>query len=186
MWLLRQKLNKRKQLPSETGNEFAVAIRRPAHRINLPHSECINYFIQSLRADLKNFVILQRPKSFEEAEMHAKLKDPVPDPKPTDQTDEILKALAQLQEKSDPKPKPAIAAADRFHPLTNKATGEFRPVTRGEVGQMVSQVIRQELRGQNNRHANYQNTRGRRSFQGQSICDFCNRPVTSLQRIDNE
>lgn len=187
VWLLRQKLNERKQLPSETVSEFAAAIRRLAQRINLPRSECINYFIQGLRADLKNFVILQRPTSFEEAEMHAKLKESVPDPKPTDRTDEILKALAQLHEKSDPKPKPAIAAADRFHPFSDKATGEFHPVTREEVGRIVSQVIRQELRGQNNRNANYQNTRGRRSFQGQPICDFCNRPghvlATCRQRM---
>ena len=49
----------------------------------------------------------------------------MPDPKPTDRTDEILKALAQLQEKTAPKPKPPIAAADRFHPFTEKATGAF-------------------------------------------------------------
>ena len=175
VWLLRQKLNERKQLPSETVSEFAAAIRRLAQRINLPPSECINYFIQGLRPDLKNFVILQRPKSFEEAEMHAKLKESVPDPKPADRTDEILKALAQLQEKTAPKPKSTIAAADRYHPFTDKAAGESRPVTREEVSQIVSQVIRQELRGQNSRHANYQNTRGRRSFLGQPICDFCNR-----------
>ena len=57
--------------------------------------------------------------------MHAKLKESVPDPKPTDRTDEILKALAQLQENSDPKPKPAIAAADRFHPFTDKSPESF-------------------------------------------------------------
>ena len=178
--LLRQKLNERKQLLSETVSEFAAAIRRLAQRINLPRSKCINYFIQGLRADLKNLVILQRPTSFEEAEMHAKLKESVPDPKPRDRTNEILKALAQLQEKTATKPKPTIAAADRFHPFTDKATGEFHPVIREEVGQIVSQVIRQELRGQNNRHANYQNTRGRQSYQGQPICDFCNRPGHAL------
>ena len=55
VWLLRQKLNERKQLPSETVSEFAAAIRRLAQRINLPHSESINHFIQGLRPDLKNF-----------------------------------------------------------------------------------------------------------------------------------
>ena len=56
-----------------------------------------------------------------------------------------------------------------------------------EVGQIVSQVIRQQLRGQIYRHGNYQNTRGRWSLQGQPICDFCNwsRHVlaTCLQRM---
>ena len=99
----------------------------------------------------------------------------------------LLKALAQLQEKTAPKPKSTIAAADRYHPFTDKAAGESRPVTREEVSQIVSQVIRQELRGQNSRHANYQNTRGRRSFQGQPICDFGNRSghvlATCRQRL---
>ena len=40
--------------------------------------------------------------SFEEAEMHAKLKESVSDPKCVDRTDKILKALAQLQEKTTP------------------------------------------------------------------------------------
>ena len=121
---------------------FAAAIRRLAQRINLPRSECINYFIQGLRADLKNFAILQRPTSFEEAELHTKRKESAPDPKLTDRTDEILKVFAQLHEKTAPKPEPAIAGADRFQPFTDKARGELRPVTREEVGQIVSQVIR--------------------------------------------
>ena len=55
-----------------------------------------------------------------------------------------------------------------------------------EVGQIVSQVIRQELRGQNNRHANYQNTRGRQSFQGQPFVIIAIDRVTSSQRVDIE
>lgn len=73
-----------------------------------------------------------------------------------------------------PKSKPTIAAAHRYHPFTDKATGERCPVTQEEAGQIVSQVIHQELRGQINRQRNYQTTRGRRSLQGHSICDFCN------------
>ena len=63
--------------------------------------------------------------------------------------------------KITPKSKPTIAAAHLYHPLTDKAIGEHRLMTQEEVSQIVSQVIRQELRGQINRHGNYQNTRGR-------------------------
>ena len=167
------KLNERKQLPSEKVSKFVTAIRWLAQWINLPHSECLNYFIQGLRPDLKNFVFLKCP-SFVEAKMHAKLKESAPDPKPADWTDKIWKALAQLHEKTTPKSKPTVAAAHRYHPFTDKAIGEHCPVTQEEVGQIVSQVIRQELRGQINRHGNYQNTRGRWPLQGQPICDFCN------------
>lgn len=63
---------------------------------------------------------------------------------------------------------------NRYQPLSDKVVGESHPVTREEVTRTVSDVIWQELRGQNNRFTNYQNTRGRQSFQGQPICDFCN------------
>ena len=106
--------------------------------------------------------------------MHAKLKESVHDLKPADRTDEMSKALAQLHKKTTPKSKPNITAAHRYHPFNDKATGERCPVTQEEAGQIVSQVIHQELRGQINRQTNYQTTRGRRSLQGHSICDFCN------------
>ena len=106
--------------------------------------------------------------------MHAKLKESVHDLKPADRTNEMSKALAQLHKKTTPKSKPTITAAHRYHPFTDKATGEHCPVTQEEAGQIVLQVIHQELRGQINRQRNYQTTRGRRSLQGHSICDFCN------------
>ena len=118
VWLLWQKLNERKQLPSEMVSEFAAAIGRLAQQINLPRSECINYFTQVLKPDLNNFVILQRPTSFEEAEMHAKLKESVPDAKPADRTDEILKALVR-----------SITRENCTKSKVGKGRGEFRPVT---------------------------------------------------------
>ena len=48
-------------------------------------------------------------------------------------------------------------------------------MTQEEVSPIVSQVICHELHGQNKMQANHQNTRGRRPFPGQPICDFCNR-----------
>lgn len=60
--------------------------------------------------------------SFEEAEMHAKLKESMSDPKCADRTDKILKALAQLQEKTTPKSKPIITSADHYHLFTDTET----------------------------------------------------------------
>lgn len=59
--------------------------------------------------------------------------------------------------------------------VQDNTAGEFHPLTREAVTQIVLQVIRKELRVQNNRHANYQNIRGWQSFQAQHIRDFCNR-----------
>ena len=64
-------------------------------RVGLTQALCITTFIQNLRPELKNYVLLQRPDSLEEAETHAKLKESLPDPKPADRTDETLNALAK-------------------------------------------------------------------------------------------
>ena len=50
-------------------------------------------FIQNLRPDLKHYILLQRPESLEAAEMHARMKESLPEPKIVDQTDEILSIL---------------------------------------------------------------------------------------------
>ena len=130
---------------------------------------------QLLYPGLKHLVMLQCPTFFEEVKMHAKLKEYVPNPKPADGSDEILKALTQLQEKSALKPKSTITPANHYHPFSDQAAGEFHPMTQEEVSQIVSQVICHELHGQNKMQANHQNTPGRRPFPGQPICDFCNR-----------
>ena len=49
VWLLRQKLNERKQLPTESVTTYAADIRRTCRRIDLPRSECVNHFIQGLK-----------------------------------------------------------------------------------------------------------------------------------------
>ena len=80
-----------------------------------------------------------------------------------------LRRSLNCKRKLREKPKRTIAATDRYHPFSHKATREFLLVKRKAVSQIVSQVIHQELRGQNNRHVNYQKTCGRRSLQGQPI-----------------
>lgn len=181
VWLLRQKLNERKQLPTESVGEFAADIRKIGQRINLPRSELMNQFIQGLRPELKSFVILQRPESFENAERHARLRESVQDPKPPDRTDEILKALANLQQQATAKEKSSIAAFDRTESRQSKVfPGESRPVTREEIAQIVSQQIRQEMR--RNPQFSGQHMRGRRTLDGRPICDFCNKPGHIIAR----
>ena len=174
VWLLRQTLNERKQLATESVSEFAAGIRRLGQRINLPRTECINYFFQGLKSELKSFVILQRPTSFEEAEMHAKLKESVPEPKPVDRTDEILKALAHMQQTAASRENSSVAEFDRYENTHSKPVPGERPVTRDDIARIVQQQIRQEMR-RNSRFSG-QNMRGRRTFDGRPICDFCNKP----------
>lgn len=75
----------------------------------MPHTECVTVFIQNLRPELKTYVILQRPEILGLAEMHAKLKESLPDPKPLDRFDELLEAITKLH--TTPKPIPSTAFA---------------------------------------------------------------------------
>ena len=94
LWLLRQKLNERKQLPTETVTTYAADIRRTCRRIDLPRSEWVNHFIQGLKPVLKSYVMLQRPQTLEEAENHARLKESTPDPT-SDKMDQVLSILTK-------------------------------------------------------------------------------------------
>ena len=170
VWLLRQKLYDRKQLPTETVAEFAAAIRRLCQRIALPRPECLTLFIQNLRPELKNHVLLQRPASFEEAEMHAKMKESLPDPKQVDRTDEILHALAKLNKPPSPTPIVAAYAPPNADQRTHPPQGNHS-LTRDDI----TQIVRQEMRRANTR-LNPPTQRGRRTFDGRPICDFCSKP----------
>ena len=100
--------------------------------------------------------------------MHAKLKESLPDPKPIDRTDEILNALAKLQTQT---PTPVVAA---YTPPSNEQQTHACPFQSAQqlTRDDVTQIIRQELRRTNNR-PNFQPQRGRRTFDGRPICDFC-------------
>ena len=152
-------------------SDFAATIRRVSQRVGLTQAKRITTFIQNLQPEIKNYVLLQRRDSMEEAKMHAKLKESLPDPKPTDHTEEILNTLSKLQTQM---PTPVFAAytppgnEQQTHAHTFHNT---QPLTRDDV----TQIIRQELRRTNNR-TNTQTQRGRRTFDGRPICDFCQKP----------
>lgn len=163
LWLLRQKLNDRRQLPTETVTTYAADIRRISGRINLPRSEMVNHFIQGLKPTLKSYVMLQQPQTIEEAETHAKLKESAPDPN-SDKMDQVINLLTTQKQT------PVVAAYSQANSTTQPQ--QNLPLSRDDVAQMV----RQELRRANSGHrANNRGTphRNQRSFDGRPICHYC-------------
>lgn len=77
-FMLRQQLNQRTQLPGETVQSYASDIKRRCVRLELTPTETLHAFIQGLRPDLQEFVVLQKPPNFEEAVSSAQLKSSVP------------------------------------------------------------------------------------------------------------
>ena len=139
-WSLRQKLNDRKQLPTESVSQYASDIRRiQCQRIDLPRLECVNYFVQGLKPEIKSYLVLQRPGTLEEAENHAKLKESVPEKKTDDRIDEILKAVAPLVKQAQT---PTVAAYDSYGNSQNptRAHRENQPISKEDIAQIVSHI----------------------------------------------
>ena len=171
VWLLRQQLLNKKQAPNETVAQFASEIRKLCQRLNVPTEESVNYLLNGLKPELKNYVILHRPKTFAEAETHAKLREALPEAKPKDRTDEILNALAKMKNSEEPK----IAAYNA--PFTTSQApragySQEKPLGRDEI----TQLIRQELRRSRNQQSQGQDYRNRRTFDGRPICNYCRKP----------
>ena len=74
-WRLRQILNERKQKEGELLSSYATDIRKQCSRLNLPPSEWLHHFVKGLRRDIKEYVALREPATFEAAENFAKLKE---------------------------------------------------------------------------------------------------------------
>lgn len=78
-WVLRQELAQRRQGSRETLSNYGTDIRKRCLRLDIPPPEQLHFFINGLRPELRNYVILQQPKNLEEAERYAKIKNSVSD-----------------------------------------------------------------------------------------------------------
>ena len=138
-WVLRQQLGQRKQSSSESLNEYSADIRRRCQRLGIPISEQLHYFIQGLRPDLRDYVILQQPKSLEDAENAARIKDSLGKSPSSNLTASDVLAMQQNfireLEQKQLLAKPTVAAYE-----------QERQPTRNSNDDSIRHVIREELR----------------------------------------
>ena len=74
-WILNQQLAQRKQKPNESLDTYVTDITRLCRRLEIGDKDAMRYFIDGLHDDeLKNYVLLQQPKTLLEAERAARLK----------------------------------------------------------------------------------------------------------------
>ena len=64
-------------MEKEPISEHSYSVRTYCARLNLPTSEWTHYFVQGLKPEICEYVILQRPENYETAENYAKLKESV-------------------------------------------------------------------------------------------------------------
>ena len=114
-WILLQQLGARKQLSNEPLDSYVANITRYCKRLSLSDEDSMRYLIDGLQSDLQTYVSLQRPKTFQEAEDLARIKDVVNKRQGVGQDQSVVRQLETILSKFSPKmgePKqPAIVAA---------------------------------------------------------------------------
>ena len=141
IWLLRQQLLNKRQTENESVAQFASEIRKLCLRLDLLVEESVHFVINGLKPELKSYVLLQRPKTFFEAQTFAKLKEAIPlYESPLYRTEEILSALSKLKSTGELK----VAAYNEQFATDNTEKSSETCLGREEI----TQIIRQELQSQ--------------------------------------
>ena len=81
IWLLRQQLLNKRQTENDSVAQFASEIRKLYLRSDLLVEESVRFFINGIKPELKSYVVLQRPKTFFEADTCANLRRQYPSTK---------------------------------------------------------------------------------------------------------
>ena len=148
-WLLRNELAKRKQGANESLSDYAVDIRKRCQRLLIPPVEQLHVFVQGLKEELRNYVVLQQPQNLEEAENFAKIKNSVGEATTQSLTVKDVVALQrdlieQLQNQNLLS-KPRVAAFDYSHEQTSQR--EQRPQADSKPqNHDLRRIIQEELR----------------------------------------
>jgi len=187
LWLAQQQLHQRKMAATETVANYSADIRRQCQLLRMPKPEWLHVFIQGLRADIREHLVLQQPQSFEQAEQLATLKEAVSKPTPTPPSAQQLAQalLSQFQ----PQP-PAPAKTQHVAAFSTSFHNDDRPdeaVTMSSIRSMIQTELRKALkdnfaqsdsrpRGSGYNAGRFDNrNRNRRTPEGHPICNTCNR-----------
>ena len=76
-FLFRKELYSRKQGPLEPLSLYTADIIKMCQQLSISDKDMMNIFINGLSSEIKNYVILNQPDSFEKAESLARLRDAV-------------------------------------------------------------------------------------------------------------
>ena len=191
-WVLRQELGQRKQKPNESLADYAAFIRQRCLRLGIPKAEEMQYYIQGLEPKIREFVILQQPKTMEEAENAAKIRNSVKEPQVSALTMSDVLALqrnfVQELQRDGLLSQPTSSGNSNAYRQTSQVPqrpDNFgpRPPRQNSDPQNLRQIIREELRSFNSARSrpqyqfNDRGTFGRstRTTNGDVICSYCKR-----------
>ena len=174
-WMLRTELYNCKQKPFESIDAYIENIAKYSQGLELSDQERLHAFIQGLRADIQQEVLLRSPTTYREAEAFARLKSSVAriaESKTSEasalatkgelsQLAESVRSLIAVKEKQE-----KIDITDRVKNLEDRIQAAISG---------PPQVSRPSYPGNQPNGGNFQPRGGRRT-DGLPVCYFCSRP----------
>ena len=160
-----QQLSDCKQGDAESVASFPKKVRDIASRLKISQADILRIFIRGLKAELKEHVQLQRPKTLDDAFQHAELKESLSTSQGslTRQVSQLIQL--KLQQKDSQQNIAALDSRDTFR------GGDM--ITRDEIIRLINERTRQpENRPRSSRY-NWEQFRNQRSYDGRPICDYC-------------
>ena len=149
-WILSQQLGARKHVPNEPIDDYITDITRLCKRLKLSDTETVRYFIEGLQGDLQAYVSLGRPKTFQEAESLARMKDIVNRRQGATDTQSVLKQMETMFSKFlECSTSKVIAAAAPAQGISNTDK------KLDELSNLLKQIQKQQQRQQQQMQASY-------------------------------
>ena len=151
-WILSQQLSARKHAPNEPIDDYITDITRLCKRLKLSDVETIRYFIGGLQGDLQAYVSLGRPKTFQEAESLARMKDIVNRRQGATDNQSILKHMETMFTKfmEQPSSTSKVIAAAAPAPSISNTDQKLE-----DMSAQLKQIQKQQQRHQQQLQASY-------------------------------
>ena len=151
-WILSQQLSARKHAPNEPIDDYITDITRLCKRLNLSDKETVRYFIEGLQGDLQAYVLLGRPKTFQEAESLARMKDIVNRRQGTADNQSILKHMETIFNKIIEQPSGTSKVIGAAAPAQAMSTTDRKL---DELSNLLKQIQEQQQRQQQQIQGSY-------------------------------
>ena len=185
-WILSQQLSVRKHAQGEPIDDYITDITRLCKRLKLSDAETVRYFFEGLQGDLQAYVSLGRPKTFQEAESLAPMKDIVNRRQGARDTHSVLKQMETMFSKFMEQPRSTSKVIAATAPAQNMSNTDKKL---DDLSVQIKQIQKQQQRQQQQMQASYamaayeQPPGTSRSFQPRNWQGGQNTQVDQLQRL---
>jgi len=145
-WILSQQLSTRKQAKGECINDYVTDITCLCKRLKLSDADSMHYFTQGLQPHIQSYVTLAGPKTFQEAEFLARMKELVDNNQSVPDTQSVINQMEAMFQKlmaqtvSVKPPTIAVASAD---PVPSQIDRRF-----DELSKQLKQLQKQSTQRQ--------------------------------------